>query len=66
MPYSQDESCRPAHDAKPSKFLVNSEGCFFLHEHPHSSARAIQQAMAKKPANRFATASQFISALEAA
>ena len=37
-----------------------------LHGLPRSSARAIQQAMAKKPADRFPTASEFISALEVA
>jgi eukaryotic-like serine/threonine-protein kinase len=37
-----------------------------LHELPRSTARAIQQAMAKKPTDRFPTASEFISALEAA
>jgi tRNA A-37 threonylcarbamoyl transferase component Bud32 len=36
-----------------------------VHGLPRSTARAIQQAMAKKSAARFATASQFISALEA-
>jgi serine/threonine-protein kinase len=35
-----------------------------LHGLPRPSARAIQQAMAKKPADRFSTASEFIAALE--
>jgi serine/threonine-protein kinase len=35
-----------------------------LHGIPRSTARAIQQAMAKKPESRFATASEFITALE--
>jgi len=35
-----------------------------LHGLPRPSARAIQQAMAKKPADRFFTASAFIAALE--
>jgi len=35
-----------------------------LHGLPRPSARAIQQAMAKKPEARFATASEFIAALE--
>ncbi|MBI5951089.1 MAG: serine/threonine protein kinase [Chloroflexi bacterium] len=35
-----------------------------VHGLPRPSARAIQQAMAKKPADRFQTASEFIAALE--